>query len=130
MIIMIATIICNYTLGHCLISFCNTWYLSFCSNGSFIISENFILLIDVDNFHLETIQRHHLSPQHNLDSKSQSSNEWEYDGSHEAYKEGKEGPDCEHEEEDDDDQHVRHHPGDEQEMFIEHGTKKEEEREE
>jgi len=71
-----------------------------------------------------------LSPQHYLDSKSQSSDEWEDDGCKESHEEGEEGPDGEHEEEDDDDQHVRHHPGDEQEMFVEHGTKEKEEREE
>ena len=71
-----------------------------------------------------------MSPQHDLDSKCQSGDEWEYDGCQESHEEGEEGPDGKHKEEDDDDQHVRHHPGDEQEMFVEHGTKEKEEGEE
>ena len=71
-----------------------------------------------------------MSPQHDLDSKSQSCDEWEYDCCQESHEEGEEGPDGKHEEEGDDDQHVCHHPGDEQEVFVEHGTEKKEEGEE
>ena len=88
----------------------------------------FIFFVEAEDLHLKSVESHHLPPQHDLHTQDQSREEGEDDGCHETNKEGEEGPEGEEEEGAGDDDEVGDHPGYEEQVFVKHGTKDEEER--